>query len=102
MLRNAFDLLATEGTLRNLLRAMTFAKTSSDQLRVNVDNNVNVVGTITAVVNNGGNAGASMQLAANNPGLWSQTSWNATDARYQYGETLVGNYIQNRQRWVVS
>lgn len=98
MLRNAFDLLATEGTLRNLLRAVTFAKTSSDQLRVNVDNAI----TVTAANVYNSLTNASMMGANNQQPHWGAASWNAMDARYPYGEALVGNYIQNRQRWTVS
>lgn len=96
MLRNAFDLIATEGTLRNILRAVTFARTPADQLRVNVDNQASV--QIWA-----GNTNSAMQGAVNQPGLWVQGAWNAIDARYEFGETLNMNFIQNtRNRWTIT
>ena len=98
MLRNAFDALATEGTLRNLLRQLTFAKTPTDQLRVIVENGLSIG---QAPVFNG-NVNAAMTGAANQPQHWGPVSWNTVDARYQYGEQLVGNYIQNRERWTFS
>lgn len=98
MLRNAFDMLATEGTLKQLLRQLSFARTATDQLRVSVDNSPNV--TQAGIFN--GNSNTSMSAAANQPAHWGPVSWNSVDARYQYGEQLIGNYIQNRERWVIS
>lgn len=101
MLRNAFDLLATEGTLKQLLRQLSFARTNQDQLRVIVDGTPNINGTVVSSVYVGNNQ-ASMVNAANQPILWGNSAWNSVDARYAYGESLVGNYIQNRQRWTFS
>lgn len=97
-LRNMFDMVATEGTLRQLLRQLTFAKTPQDALRVNVENGVSVTG---AIVNNGGSTTA-MQGAALNPAFWGATSWNTVDARYAFGEQQIMNFIQNRERWTFS
>lgn len=95
MLRNAFDLLATEGTLRQILRQLTYAKTSSDQLRVNVDNQ-------PAVTLQNSSTSTLMAGAAVNPQLWGSTSWNTVDARYAFGEQQIMNFIQNRERWTIS
>lgn len=104
MLRNAFDAIATEGTLRNILRAITFARTPSDQLRVVVDSGGITVSnqpTVTVAAANNGSfdmAGAGVQI---NP--WTRNSWNMVDARYQYGEIEVGNFQAGpRQRWTFS
>ena len=98
-LRNAFDLLATEGTLRQLLRQLSFARTPTDQLRVVVENTLPGVNNV--YVYNAGSQ-ASMVNAGVNPQHWGPVSWNTVDARYAYGEQLVGNYIQNRERWTFS
>lgn len=101
MLRNAFDMLATEGTLRQLLRQLSFAKTPTDAMRVNVENSLSVT-SISAAPVFAGNSNNTMVNAVNQPAHWGSVSWNSVDARYQYGEQLIGNYIQNRERWVIS
>lgn len=101
MLRNMFDMVATEGTLRQLLRQLTFAKDLQDRLRVTVDNTV-AIGTVNnAVVNNAAST-TVMQGAGLNPAHWGANSWNTVDARYQYGEQQMFTFIQNRERWTFS
>lgn len=95
MLRNMFDAVATEGTLRQLLRQLTFPRTITDVLRVNVDNSPQA--TIYS-----GNTNSSMAGAVNQPAHWGAVSWNTVDARYAFGEQQVLNYIQNRERWTFS
>lgn len=55
-LRNAFDNLATEGTLRRLLNNLNFSRTATDALRVNVDNTVTVTASLN--MNNSATAGS--------------------------------------------
>lgn len=99
MLRNAFDLLATEGTLRQILRAITFPRNTQDVLRVNVDNTVTVSGTVAM---NNAATGNTMQGAGTHPAFWGAVSWNTVDARYAFGEQQIATYIQNRERWTFS
>lgn len=96
MLRNAFDALATEGTLRQLLRQLFFAKDTSDRLRVIIDNS-------PTMVVNAGNTASSMQGAGQAPGPWTNSSWNVVDQRWDYGNGLNGVFFNsNRNRWTFS
>lgn len=95
MLRNMFDMVATEGTLRQLLRQLTFAKDLQDRLRVSVD-------AIPAVTIYNASTVTTMQNANTSPALWGATSWNTVDARYAYGEQQMFTFIQNRERWTFS
>lgn len=99
MLKNAFDLIATEGTLRNILRAVTFSRDLQDRLRVSVDNTVNIAGNIG--LQNASNS-STMAGGGLNPTHWGSNSWNSVDARYAFGEQQIMNFIQNRERWTIS
>lgn len=96
MLRNAFDLLATEGTLRSILRAVSFSKDLNDRMRVVIDNSALTVNPITL---NAGSATQTMQGAAQNPSHWGATSWNLIDDRWEFGNGLNGVFQNTRSRW---
>lgn len=92
MLRNAFDYLATEGTLRQLVRQLLFSKDPQDRLRIVVDNS-------PTVMVYSGNTLSNMQYAAVNPPHWSPSSWNIVDDRWEYGNGLNGVFNSTRSRW---
>jgi len=99
-LRNAFDGLATEGTLgkiiailQGLQRNTNYARDVQDRLRVTVDNSVN------ASVSNGANNSATMQGGGLNPLHWGTNSWNLADDRWEFGNALNGVFNSTRNRW---
>lgn len=87
-LRNAFEGLATERSLRNLIRNLTLAKTASDQLRV--------------VIDSGGQLSSSTYWANGNTytTYYGSGSPGSMDAREQEAEMSRVNFntIRN-QRW---
>ena len=86
-LRNAFEGLATERTLRSLLRNLNLAKTSSDQLRVVVDSGA--VNTTVYWAN-----------ANTYPSWYSTGAATSMDAREQQAELSRANFHAVRnQRW---
>lgn len=88
MLRNAFDLVATETTLRNILRAVTFAKTTTDQLRAIVDS-----GTISATSYFGNTTGVA-------PAPYALGAPNAHDSRELMMQTTQAAFNATiQQRW---
>lgn len=95
MLRNAFDLLGTEGTLRNILRMVSVARDTSDRLRVIIDN----VPQATVLAGNTNNA---LQGASNAPTPWSANTWNILDQRFVYGEALNANWLMTKGRWTIT
>lgn len=91
-LRNAFEGIATEGTLRRLLDQLRFAKDSSDRMRVVVDSAPQV--TVW-----GGNSSSAV---GNNTGAYSSSSWNAMDARAEMQEASQQTFYMTRNRWSIT
>lgn len=93
-LRNAFEDLGTEGMLRKILRAVTFAKDNADRLSVAVGNQP-VVSVNTA--------NTSVALST---GLgvvpYSTGAWNAHDIRAEYQEFSHQSFQAVRSRWTIS
>lgn len=99
-LRNAFDLLGTESTLRKILSAVTFAKSSSDQLRVVTDSGSTVAvssGTISVF-----GANVNGVVGATNVAPYAGTSWNDHDIREQYQVQTQQNFMITRNRWTIT
>ena len=71
-LRNAFENLGTESTLRRILNMLTFARDSNDRLRTIVDNQPPVVLNMRS---------NTTQMNGNTELWYSAGSWNITDAR---------------------
>jgi len=94
-LRNAFEEIATERTLRKLLEHMRFAKDSSDRMRVTVDNQPSV----TVWSNNTGTAVAG---AGTQPGLFQPSSWNIMDGREEFREITQQTFQITRNRWTIT
>lgn len=91
-LRNAFDSLGTEGMLRRILSAVTFAKDTNDRLRVTVDS-----GTVSTLQQISWGANATW------PTYYGVGSPNSVDQRDIYRTALRANAMQARQhRWVIS
>lgn len=86
-LRNLFDGLAEEGTLRKILGAVNFARDSADRMRVSVD-----AGSSVAVYPYWGNAG-------NEPSQWTTGAVFAMDARQMAAYAARTNSLQVRNRW---
>ena len=86
-LRNAFELMATEGTLRKLLDAMTFPKDVAGRQRVVVD------GTVTTVT--------SAYWGNNNtaPTYYSTGAPTAIDAREAQRQASLTAGLISRQKW---
>lgn len=94
-LRNAFEAMATESTLKrlettltNLFRNLTLAKTSNDVLRVVIDSGANDI--------------AAVRWGANNswPTYYSTGAGSSMDLREQQREASVANFNAVRsQRW---
>lgn len=93
-LRNAFEAIATEGTLRRLLDQLRFSKDSSDRMRVAVDTWPGSV----VVYGNGTNA----IVAATSITPYSGTSWNAMDARAEMQEMSLQAAQIQRNRWTIT
>lgn len=88
-LRNAFEGLATERTLRSLVRNLMFAKTPLDQIRVVADSGSTVVSTATYWGN--GNT---------YPVYHSTGAPVSMDAREQVRDVSMANFQSVRmQRW---
>jgi len=88
-LRNAFENVATEGTLRRILQLVNFARDANDRMRVVVDS-----GTISGLnqINWGANNGQ--------PSYYSTGAPNSMDMRDMYRQAMRTNVIQTRQnRW---
>ena len=88
-LRNAFEELTTEGTLRRLLQAVSFARDANDRMRVVVDS-----GTISGLnqINWGQNNGQ--------PNYYGTGSPNSMDMRDMYRMAMRTNAMMARHnRW---
>jgi hypothetical protein len=112
-LRNAFEELGLEQTLRKILASLNLARTSSDQLRVVIDaGQSNVAVTAIPNVTIGSIAGGqSVNVnAANNTGTMNNTNntpynsntWNAHDIRAEYQELTLQTFQMRRNRWDIT
>jgi len=93
-LRNAFEGIATESTLRRLLEHLRFAKDGSDRLRVSVDNNPQVV-----VYSN--NSATQLSGGAS-PLPFATSTWNVVDARHEMQELSLQSFQNTRNRWSIT
>lgn len=93
-LRNAFEGIATEGTLRRLLDQLRFSKDSADRMRVTVDA---WPGTLVVY---GNGSSAVLGSAAITP--YSATSWNVMDARAEFQELSLQAAQIQRNRWTIT
>lgn len=101
-LRNAFDEIGLESTLRKILAAVTYARTPSDVMRVNVENTAPVVinnqpGVYVWTANN--NTPMANQLST---GYYNQHSWNINDARETARQATETQFLMTRQRWSIT
>lgn len=92
-LRNAFEELGTEGTLRKILRAVQFAKDGADRMQVNVANQPTVSVNVA-------NQGASLNGIAVVP--YNPQAWNAHDIRAEYQEFSHQSFQAARSRWTIT
>lgn len=89
-----FDLV--ERYLRQILAAVTFARTSSDALRVNVENQPSVS------IYTGNNASAQMVNAALQLSPFTPSTWNIMDARETARINSEQQFANTRQRWTIT
>ena len=90
-LRNAFDGLATESSLRRIANLLGFARDTTDRLRVVVESSA-----ISLYNRSSGNA-----VAGSDGGTWyNATSWNTVDSRDPLRWQHRNNFNYVRQtRW---
>lgn len=93
-LRNAFDYIATEGTLRRLLEQLRFAKDPADRLRVQVD------GWPGSVIVYGNGSASTLGTTAITP--YASTSWNIMDQRAEMQEASLQTFQVTRNRWTIT
>ena len=93
-LRNAFEELALESTLRKILAAVQYAKTTTDQLRVVVDS-----GTTNANIYAGNTSAAIVTTPV---AMYNTVSWNLQDARETAREASEQHFVLTRNRWTIS
>lgn len=92
-LRNAFEGLSTESTLRKILQAVSFSRTNTDALRVNVEN------TNYSVSLNLANSGTAGTL----PAWYAQAAVLSVDQREPLKAQMRANAIAVRNgRWTFS
>jgi hypothetical protein len=109
-LRNAFDDLGLESTLRKILNAITFARTNQDQLRVVVDSGT--IGTVTGITNGvnslvqaGNNSASATTGGVYTTGgtiAYASAAWNLQDAREIAREASEVQLIHTRNRWTIA
>lgn len=99
-LRNAFEELGLESTLRKILAAVTYARTPSDQMRVVTDaGSVVTVSNGSTVYNN--NLSSSMN-AGTAVAYWGPGTWNGMDAREPAREAAEQHFVLTRNRWTIT
>jgi hypothetical protein len=96
-LRNAFDNLATESSLRRLANLLTFARDSADRIRVVVDGGT-IGGTVQSNIFNV--ASTASPTGGNSSPYYSSVSWNSVDAResLRLSHTQRSDFVK-RNRW---
>lgn len=90
MIFNAFEGIATESTLKAILRVVTYAKDINDRLQVSVVNQV----PVSIYANN-----SSGSVGAANIVPFSTGSWNVTDVREEIMISQQQNFLISRSRW---
>ena len=91
-LRNAFEGIGTEGTLRRILQAVSFARDANDRMRVVVDS-----GTISGL--------NQINWGQNNsqPNYYGTGSPNSMDMRDMYRQAMRTNMLLVREnRWTIT
>jgi hypothetical protein len=95
-LRNAFENLGTENALRRIANLLTFARTSSDQIRAVVDS-----GTVTSNVYNRTTTVAQQNDPS--PTWYNNNTWNMIDAREPLKTSINAAAADARsRRWTVT
>jgi hypothetical protein len=89
------DFSIVEDYLRRILRAVSYARTSGDQLRVNVDNQVPTYIYM-------GNSSTSVQQAALQLSQYATNTWNVDDAREVARRASEQQWAITRQRWTIT
>lgn len=98
-LRNAFEEMATESTLRQLVRIfqegrfLPYAKTSTDAMRVNVDNQA----AATMYLGNTSSTPGSSNIAP-----WTASAGLLMDDRAEQQDFTLLNFTNSRSRWTIS
>lgn len=91
---NPFGELGLEGTLRNILRAVTAAKDTADRYRMIVDNQP----PVSVYMNNSTTSAVSgTSVAYHVP-----SAWNVVDARVEIQELSQQNFQMTRNRWSIT
>lgn len=98
-LRNAFEEIGLEGTLRKILAAVTYARTPIDQMRVVVDSGGIVVNSGTLAVYN---ASVNTTQAGQALPIYGSNTWNSVDARDEMREASEQHFIMTRNRWNIT
>lgn len=94
-LQRLVDLANIEDWLRKIFNSVNYARTGSDQLRVNVDNQPNMTLNMNS-------SGTSLVGAALAPAWFAVTAWNAMDARETARVASEQQWAINRQRWSIT
>jgi hypothetical protein len=89
------DFNVVEDYLRRILRAVSYARTVNDQLRVNVDNQPGVYVYM-------GNSSTSIQQAGLQVTAYANNSWNIDDAREIARRASEQQWAITRQRWTIT
>lgn len=97
MLRNAFDLLGTETTLRKILAAVSFSRTNTDAMRVNVENAASVTSAVNMANSTNTIVGGAVQVSP-----FANNSWNIMDAREPMRDQSLMAFQQTRNRWTIT
>lgn len=99
-LRNAFEGLGTESTLKRILKAVSFIKDPNGRMRVVIDNTST---SPVVVAQSGATAGVVNAVLWANAGVaagwYTQGGPNSVDAREQLRYQMRGVYEQRRSRW---
>lgn len=90
---NLFGELAMESTLRQVLRAVTYARDTADRMRVIVDS-----GTLTIYNQNT----STSPNASTTPGPYTSSTWNLIDQREIVRQQSEIAFMQARQRWTIT
>ena len=93
---NAFGGLGLEETLRQILRAVSFARDSADRLRVSVDN------APQSLVYMNNSSTSFVGSTGTSPTYHTPSSWNSVDARVEIHELSQQNYQMTRNRWTIT
>ena len=89
---NAFSEVALEQTMRQILRAVSFARDSADRMRVVVDNQ-------PAVTLQNGSSSTSLANAALTVSHFGNNTWNIIDQREVQTVAAMQNFQLQRDRW---